>query len=50
LALIALIATGLLLVLTVIDERITSGRQKQSNDMLRQTSSFANAALSERSL
>jgi len=45
LGLIALIATGLLLVLTVIDERITSGRQKQSNDMLRQTSSFANAAL-----
>lgn len=45
LALIALIATGLLLVLTVIDERITSGSQKQSNDMLRQTSSFANAAL-----
>lgn len=45
LGLIALIATGLLLVLTVIDERITGGRQKQSNDMLRQTSSFANAAL-----
>ncbi|MGH8716406.1 MAG: type I secretion system permease/ATPase [Burkholderiales bacterium] len=45
LALIALIATGLLLVLTGIEERITSGRQKQSNDMLRQTSSFANAAL-----